>query len=78
MAKKHKIIIIQEEISGREIVEVKFMGEKIKAETEMMNLRREIWGLNFKGEKIWDFKIGETLKRSKREKNGTVKWERHV
>ena len=27
---KHKIIIIQEEISGREIVEVEFMGEKIK------------------------------------------------
>ena len=48
-----------------------------------MNLRREIWGMKFKGEKIWDYKIGETLKRKKGEKNGTVKWgrvkwERHV
>ena len=42
VGKKHKIIIIQEEISGREIVEVEFLGEKIKeAKTEMMNLRRE-------------------------------------
>ena len=48
-----------------------------------MKLRREIWGMKFKGEKIWDYKIGETLKRNKEEKNRTVKrervtWERHV
>ena len=30
---KRKIIITQEEISGREIVEVEFMGEKIKEQT---------------------------------------------
>ena len=29
-----------------------------------------------KGDKIWDYKIGETLKRNKGEKNGTVKWGR--
>ena len=45
---KHKIIITQEEIFRREIVEVEFMGGKIKdkdiweAETARMNLRREI------------------------------------
>ena len=42
----------------------------------MMNLRREIWGMKFKGEKIWDYKIGETLKKNKGEKNGTVEWGR--
>ena len=30
---KHKIIIIQEQISGREFVEVEFMGEKVKEQT---------------------------------------------
>jgi len=30
---KYKIIITQEEISGREIVKVEFMGEKIKEQT---------------------------------------------
>ena len=28
-----------------------------------MNLRREIFGMKFKGEKICDYKIEETLKR---------------
>ena len=39
----------------------------------MMNLRREIWGMKFKGEKIWDYKIGETLKKKKGERKGTIK-----
>ena len=30
---KHEIIITQEEISGKENVEVEFMGEKIKEQT---------------------------------------------
>ena len=30
---KHKIIFTQEDISGRKIVEVEFMGEKIKEQT---------------------------------------------
>ena len=57
------------------------MGEKIKEQTfgrqmGKMNKGREIWGMKFKGEKIWDYKIRETLKRKKGEKNGTVKWGR--
>ena len=32
--------------------------------------------MKFKGEKIWDNKIGEKLKRNTGEKNGTVKWGR--
>ena len=42
-----------------------------------MNLRREIserfWGMKFKGEKIWDKKIVETLKGNKGERKGTIK-----
>ena len=34
MGNKYKIIITQEEISGREIVKVEFMGEKIKKQIE--------------------------------------------
>ena len=52
-----KIIITQEKISGREIVEVEFIGEKIKkkkniweADTGIMNLRREIWERTFGNE----------------------------
>ena len=53
----------------------------------MINLRREILERNLRnevqGREILDYKIGETLKRNKGEKNGTVKWgrvtwERHV
>ena len=29
--------------------------------------------MKFKGKKIWDYKIGETLKRNEGEKNRTVK-----
>ena len=46
---KHNIIIIQEEISGSEIVEVEFMGETIKEQTfgrQRWGLRREIWERN--------------------------------
>ena len=53
-----------------------------------MNLRKEIlernfWGMKFKGEKIWRYKIGETLERNKEERKGTIKWggvtwERHL
>ena len=38
-----------------------------------MNLGREIRGMKFKGEKIWNYKIGETLKTNKGEKKGTIK-----
>ena len=39
--------------------------------------------MKFKVEKIWDYKIEETLKRNKGERKGTIKWgratlERHV
>ena len=34
MGNKYKIIITQEEISGREIVKVEFMGEKIKKQID--------------------------------------------
>ena len=39
--------------------------------------------MNFKGEKVWDYKVGETMKRNKGERKGTIKlgrltWERHV
>ena len=53
MGYKHKILIIQEDISGREIVEVKFMGGKIKEKTfgrQRINLRREIWEGNWGNE----------------------------
>ena len=47
MGSKHSIIITQKEISGREIVEVEFKGEKIKEHLGGidgdMNLMREIW-----------------------------------
>ena len=66
MGNKHEIIITQEEISGREIVEVEFMGEKIKEQTfgrqrqgrwvQAKKSGREIWGMKFKGEEILDYK----------------------
>ena len=39
--------------------------------------------MKFKGEKIWNYKVGKTLKTNKGEKKGTIKrgrvtWERHV
>ena len=39
--------------------------------------------MKLKGEKIWDYKIRQTLNRNKGERKGTIKcgrvtWERHV
>ena len=41
MGNKYKIIITQEDSSGREIVKVEFMGEKIKKQIEKFG---EKWG----------------------------------
>ena len=52
---KHKIIITQEEIHGREIVEVNFMADKKRSQHlggkhGRMRSRREIWDRNLGSE----------------------------
>ena len=37
------------------------------------NLEEKFWEMKFKGEKIWDYKTGETLKRKKGVRKGTIK-----
>ena len=50
------------------------MGNKHKIiVTQEETFDREIVEVESMGEKIWDYKIGETLKRNKGERKGTIK-----
>ena len=46
-------------------------GRDVEDEFKERNLGEKFG--EFKGEKIWDYKIGETLKRNKGERKGTIK-----